>query len=86
MASKQTEDARGRATSLARTLRLIGAHFANGGTLDELKIDVRDGAALDALEIAAILLEQTSVARYNKAKAAFNAAHGRFVRRQKVGQ
>jgi len=76
MPSKSTQDARERCLRLANTVRLAGTTAA-----PMLTPETRE-----ALEIAAILLEQTSVARYNKAKKEFNQAHGRFIRRQKVGQ
>jgi hypothetical protein len=76
MPSKTTNDARNRCLRLANTVRSAGATAAH----------VLTPETRDALEVAAILLEQTSVARYNKAKKEFNQAHGRFIRRQKVGQ
>lgn len=76
MASKHTEDVRNRAQGLASNLRFIGAEFA-------MKLGPIER---ETLEIAALLLEQTSAARIKKAIHAFNEAHGRFLRRQKVGQ
>ena len=73
MAHKVTEAIRNRAHKLADTLRSINEFHM---TLEER----------EALEIAALLLEQTSAARIAKAIHAFNVAHDRFVRRQKVGQ
>lgn len=75
MPSQQTLDAQARKQHLANMLRAIGADCASA--LNE--------EARRSLEIAALLLEQTSVARYNKAVHAFNEANGRFLRRQGEG-
>lgn len=75
MAHRQTEAIYAKATDFADTLRKIGALYA--GHMEPHERDV--------LEIAALLLEQTSATRIRKAIHAFNQAHDRYVRRQKVG-
>lgn len=75
MPSQQTTQAHERCQRLADRVRRISADHTT--TLNEE--DRR------SLEVAALLLEQTSVARYNKAVRSFNQANDRFIRRQKVG-